>query len=217
MVPSASCTRTHIPNPLAGPDSMTVPSATDTIGVPMAFAMSTPLWEVPQRAPNPEVNWPWAGSTNFGARAAAAASATLPAFASDAACEGAPARPVVGGTARTPVVAASSAGAAGLTVAAVPAEVRARSARVSPVGASTSVTSAWPAVAIAPAATAVAARRPVRAPGPRRRPAGSWPAGGPLRRPVPDGAGCDGPERGAGCDGAGCDGAGCDGAGRGGA
>src|ERR1700712_3540606 len=112
MVPSSSCTRTHIPNPLAGPDSMTVPSATETIGVPMAFAMSTPLCEVPHRAPNPEGNRPWAGRTNLGARGAAAASATLRAFASDAACE-APACPVAGGTARTPVVAASSAGAAG--------------------------------------------------------------------------------------------------------
>ena len=78
-----------MPKPLAGPDSMTVPSATETIGVPIAFAMSTPLCEVPQRAPNPEVKRPSAGLTNCGARAAAsraaAASATLRAFASDAA------------------------------------------------------------------------------------------------------------------------------------
>src|ERR1700759_1033527 len=122
-----------MPKPLAGPDSTTVPFATDLIGVPIAFAMSTPLWEVPQRAPKPEVNRPSAGLTNCGARAAAAASATLRALASDAAC-GAPARSGPGATAMTPVVAASS--AAGAEPAAVLAEGRARAARGAPAGAS---------------------------------------------------------------------------------
>ncbi len=42
MVPSSCCTRTHRPKPLAGPASTTVPSATDSTGVPMTLARSIP-------------------------------------------------------------------------------------------------------------------------------------------------------------------------------
>ena len=42
MVPSLCRIRTQSPNPLAGPESMTLPSITDTTGVPMSLAMSRP-------------------------------------------------------------------------------------------------------------------------------------------------------------------------------
>ena len=54
---------------------MTVPSLTARIAVPMALAMSAPLWLVPQRAPKPEVKEPSAGLAACGAREAASAGA----------------------------------------------------------------------------------------------------------------------------------------------
>ena len=48
---------------------------TEPIGVPMAFAMSSPRCSVPHREPKPEVNVPTAGSTYRGRRAAAARAA----------------------------------------------------------------------------------------------------------------------------------------------
>ena len=57
-MPSPCRTRTHSPNPLAGPESITVPANGTRIGVPIGAAMSRPSWRVPQRLPNPEVTRP---------------------------------------------------------------------------------------------------------------------------------------------------------------
>ncbi len=42
IVPSSCRIRTHSPKPEAGPASSTVPSVTETIGVPIELAMSSP-------------------------------------------------------------------------------------------------------------------------------------------------------------------------------
>ena len=49
-MPSACWTRTHSPNPLAGPESITVPASGTWMGVPIGAAMSRPLWARPAGA-----------------------------------------------------------------------------------------------------------------------------------------------------------------------
>src|SRR5687768_11723549 len=61
MVPSLCWMRTHRPNPCAGPELMTTPSATATMGVPVELAMSMPWWLRP--SPKGEVIVPEVGAT----------------------------------------------------------------------------------------------------------------------------------------------------------